>query len=333
MTVSVLARDPATRVPHRLHGHDRVWPESNCYVDLWIGLLHALELEPVAGLAFTLGMDFEGDQWTFVKFLPHDLEALYGILVKELTIWRGLADHVHEQVRLGRPVIVEVDAFALPDTADISYGREHVKTAIVAEAIDIDRRWLRYFHNRGYYVLEGSEFDQVLLREPAPARLPPYVEIVDLGGRTDRASSELRQIARSSLRWHLDRIPTRSPVARFRARLADDLEWLRTEDLSVFHRYAFANFRQCGAAAELGAAFLRWLMDHGEDELEPPALHLNALATGAKTLQFQVARAVGSRRSVDLAPVLDAMEEAWTSAMEHLRRWRGRDAVLPVGGV
>ena len=29
-------------VPHRLHGPDRMWPETNCYVDLWIELLHAL---------------------------------------------------------------------------------------------------------------------------------------------------------------------------------------------------------------------------------------------------------------------------------------------------
>jgi hypothetical protein len=333
MTVSVLAREPASWVSHPLHDLDRIWPESNCYVDLWIELLHALDLEPVSGLASTVTMDFEGDQWTFVKFLPEDLERLYGIVIKELAIWRGLADHVREQVQLGRPVIVEVDAFALPDTVDLSYEREHTKTAIAVEGIDIDRRCLRYFHNRGYYALGGPDFDRVLLREAEPAQLPPYVEIVDLGGRTSHSPSVLRHIARSLLERHVDRIPTRSPVTRFRARLTEDLRWLRSADLAVFHRYAFANFRQCGAASELGAAFLRWLADHGEDGLRPVALHLDSLATGAKTLQFLSARAVTSRRFVDLTPVLDGMEKAWISAMEQLRRWRARQTTLPALGV
>ena len=32
--------DPATYTRHPLHASDRVWPESNCYVDLWFELLH-----------------------------------------------------------------------------------------------------------------------------------------------------------------------------------------------------------------------------------------------------------------------------------------------------
>ena len=39
--------------PHPLHGLERNWPETNCYVDLWIEVLHADGREPTAALAFT----------------------------------------------------------------------------------------------------------------------------------------------------------------------------------------------------------------------------------------------------------------------------------------
>jgi hypothetical protein len=61
---------PSDYKPHALHGFDRDFRESNCYVDVCIGVLHALGLEPTACLAFTLASEFEGDQWTFFK-PPH----------------------------------------------------------------------------------------------------------------------------------------------------------------------------------------------------------------------------------------------------------------------
>ena len=54
----------APRDPRR----ERAWAETNCYVDLWVELLHALGHDPIAALPFTLAIDFEGDQWTFFKF-------------------------------------------------------------------------------------------------------------------------------------------------------------------------------------------------------------------------------------------------------------------------
>ena len=62
---------PASYQRHALHADDRLWPEKNCYVDIWIEVLHALGLEPRAILPFTVAIDFEGDQWTFFK-PPHD---------------------------------------------------------------------------------------------------------------------------------------------------------------------------------------------------------------------------------------------------------------------
>src|SRR5215218_4161678 len=50
-------------VPHRLHADDRTWPLSGGHVDVWVEVLHAQRLEPSAGLAFTLALDYEGDQF------------------------------------------------------------------------------------------------------------------------------------------------------------------------------------------------------------------------------------------------------------------------------
>ena len=60
----------ATYSRHALHGEGVIWPEKNCYADLWIELLHAQKLAPEAMLPFVLAVDFEGDQWTFFKPPP-----------------------------------------------------------------------------------------------------------------------------------------------------------------------------------------------------------------------------------------------------------------------
>src|SRR5215203_3100505 len=84
------ALDPTSYVPSALHREERGWNESNCYVDLWIELLHAQGFEPLACMPFTLSADFEGDQWLFFKPPLGDLDRLYGIDVQELNIWRSL---------------------------------------------------------------------------------------------------------------------------------------------------------------------------------------------------------------------------------------------------
>ena len=36
---------------HFTHSPDRIWTETNCYLDLWIELLNCLDLDPVPALA------------------------------------------------------------------------------------------------------------------------------------------------------------------------------------------------------------------------------------------------------------------------------------------
>ena len=105
-----------------------------------------------------LDVDFEGDQWTFFKPRPEDVEALYGIDIHEMQPYRPLPEQIAEQIERGRTMIVELDSFYLPDTEATSYRREHVKSSVVAEAIDLEGERLRYFHGPGYFELGGEDY-------------------------------------------------------------------------------------------------------------------------------------------------------------------------------
>ena len=97
--IGLLGLDPAAYTPCVLHHPDRTFPETNCYVDIWIELLHALGIDPVSAMAFACTVDFEGDQWTFFKPPPEDLLQLHGIDVHEMQLYRPTVDHVIEQLK------------------------------------------------------------------------------------------------------------------------------------------------------------------------------------------------------------------------------------------
>lgn len=315
MNLQVFGVDAAVYRAHDLHRSERVWLETNCYVDLWIELLNTMRLDPIACMAFTLAMDFEGDQWTFFKQPHADLFRLYGVDVQELTIWRPVELHVAEQVKRGRIPLVEVDSFHLPDTAGVAYDIEHTKTTIGVQAIDTDDRRLGYFHNAGYFELCGVDYDGLFRSDTTS--LAPYTEIVKLDRLVTHSESELGAIALDMARHYLGRIPTVNPVTRYRTRFASDMEWLAREDMSVFYKYAFATLRQCGACAEMASTFLTWLSSHG-GEPTAAAAHLAGIATDAKAMQFKIARMMSTRKPADVAPLLDQMEAGWEMAMSDL---------------
>jgi hypothetical protein len=318
VTLQIWPLDAATYARHSLHRNDSAWPESNCYVDLWVELLHAMGVEPLAALPFTFAVDVEGDQWTLFKFPLADLYALYGVDVFELNVWRPLIAHVEEQLAIGRPALVEVDAFHLPDTAGTSYHMAHVKTTIGIQALDAGALRLGYFHNAGYYELEGADFTGVFRFEEHPSAvesLPPYVEVAKLHARPPLAGRALVAASLQLLSAHLQRRPHDNPFRRYGVRLSADLERLAGAPLPQFHGYAFATFRQCGAAFEFAAAYLRWLEANGECGLEPMTASCDVIATGAKTLQFKTARFVNTGRSFDPAPIIETMARAWDDTM------------------
>jgi hypothetical protein len=305
---------------HALHAEDRVWVEKNCYVDVWIELLHALHLEPLALMPFTVAVDFEGDQWTFFKPSLDELRLLYGIEVQELNIWRPLLDHAQEHLAQGRLISVEADAFWLPDTGATDYGQQHVKTTIVLNELDVAAQRLGYFHNAGYFTLEDEDFRQLFRldgREGA-GRLPLYAEMI----RTDRLvrlpEPRLRHLARDLLRIHAARRPSDNPVHRFAQRLDADLPSLLEQGLAHYHLWAFSTVRQLGAAFELAAACLRWVEPTGNEAWTAAAARFEQIAHESKALILKLARVVSTRRSFQASIALASTAQAWSDGMRLL---------------
>jgi len=311
--------------PHRLHGAAQVWVEKNCYVDVWIEVLHALGLEPEATMGFTLSLDFEGDQWTFFKPPHSDLRALFGIEVQELTVWRPLIEHAAEHLGAGKLIATEADAFWLPDTAGTDYQRQHNKTTIVLNDLDLAAERLGYFHNASYHRLGGEDFRRLFRIDQAhdPTFLPLYAELIRLDRVVQLPPATLAELALRLLREHLGYRPQTNPLRRFGTRLDADFAQIQAGGLAHYHAWAFATVRQCGAAFDLAAAHLRWLAGHGDaaaSGLLPAAESFDRIAQGCKTLILKAARAVNAQRALDAAPAIDAMAQAWDAAMAQIEQ-------------
>jgi hypothetical protein len=311
--------------PHAMHAATQNWPQTNCAVDLWVELLSSMGCDPTPAGACALSADMRGDQWLFLKFPIEDVERLYGVTIDELTVWRPVLDHVVDHAAAGRLLTVEVDGWYLPDTVGVSYHLGHSKTTIVANVVDLENRRLEYFHNAGYYELSGEDFDGVFrVGQPINGEiLPPYVEVVGLDSAT--GGRDVHAIALDLAREHLARRQPGNPIERFAERVRADLPWLSTQDLAMFHVYAFAMVRQCGSTAQVAADFTRWLAHRGESGLAAAAEAFAGVAEGAKTLQFQLARAARGR-TVSLDATLADMAQGWQRAMDAV------DAALPGAG-
>ncbi|HYK05511.1 MAG TPA: DUF1839 family protein [Thermoanaerobaculia bacterium] len=319
MTTRILDLDPKTYNRHAIHGEGRVWAETNCYVDVWVELAHALGYEPRAALPFTFTIDFEGDQWTFFKFPLEDLYELFGLDVHELAIYRPLTAHIEEQLQRGRPVLVELDSYYLPDTAGTAYKLAHVKSTVAAVKIDVEQQMLGYFHNQGYYELHGDDFAGALrTNEPHDtAMLPPYTEFVKIRD-VDGGDGALLARSLALFRKHLELVPAANPFHAFKTRFEKDLQQLLHESLETFHNYSFATLRQYGACFELASTYLQWLTSQGEEGLEEPTRDFLEISESAKTMQFQLARSMARHKPLDLAP-LDAMAERWERGIGALK--------------
>jgi hypothetical protein len=308
-SADILGLSAATWKPQVLHAPDRVWLETNCYVDVWAELLPALGHPAEAALAFTVRQDFEGDHFTFFKFPLEDLEALFGLAVQELAIYDSVESHTLAQLRRGRAVLIEVDSHWLPD-AGPAYRKEHVKTTVAAVALDRAHRRLGYFHNTGYHELSGRDYEE-LFRKPTGDRLFPYVEFVKRDG-VALVGTALRQRSLELLRAHLWRRPKGNLIAAWRAALPGHLETLAARDMDYFHLYAFNLPRQLGANFEMLGTYLDWL---AEPALAAPAAAARRMAEGAKAIQFQLARMANRRRFEIGKLVLDSIEADYDRIM------------------
>jgi hypothetical protein len=314
----IFALSPQGWTSHPLHGHERDFRETNCYVDVWIELLHALGLEPLACLGFTLASDFEGDQWTFFKPPHGDLERLYEVRVEELTLWRPLLEHARAQTARGRLPLVEVDSFFLPDTHATDYRKRHTKTTIAISQVDVEARRLCYFHNTGLQSLEGDDFDGVFAPGPSerPDYLPPYCEIVKPERARAARPAELRATSAELARHHLTRRPRANPLLAHKAQLAADVALIASGGMPTYHGYCFASLRQLGASMELLAAYLRWLDGETPAACTEAAASFAAISSTAKGLILRLARVAASGRPTDPSASFELMASAWQRGMD-----------------
>jgi hypothetical protein len=303
VVISLHGHDPAAYEPHALHRDPRNYPETNCYTDTLIELLHGHGLEPLAGLGHLVRTDFEGDQFTFFKMPQQDLEHGFGVDIHEMQPVGALTEQIAAQLAHGRTMTVELDSYFLPDVAATDYRRNHVKSTVAIEAIDLEGERLHYFHNLGLHELSGEDYRGIFHLDGAPDELlPPYLELV----RFDLAPPA-PEFARDALRHHLRLRPGDNPFGRFGSRLEADLPRLLEGDLDDFHAYAFATVRMAGASFELLQAHVQWLFG---EPLEP----LDRIVEASKVLSFRLAR----RRAFDPAPAIAGMAEAWAEAMAAL---------------
>ena len=241
---------------------DRVWVETNCYVDLWIELLHALGLDCAPALAFTLSVDFEGDQWQFFKFPLEDLRTLYGLDVAEMNPWRGLEHHIEEQLddgtvphRRGRLLVPPRHGRRLvsPRAREDHDRAQHDRSRAAAARLLPQRRLLRARRRR----LRGP----LRPRQRSPEMLPAVRRAREARPTCERSTIASCWRPRSTLvRVHLARRPATNPVQRFRKRLEQDLDWLqrrRARDVSSVRLRHRAPVRQRRRAHRLALRVAR----------------------------------------------------------------------------
>jgi hypothetical protein len=316
--VSLWDMDPDGYVPHLLHSAGRNYLETNCYVDVLIELLHARGDEPLAMLAFIVRTDWEGDQFTYFKPPAADLDLLFGIEVHEMLPYRTLPEHIEEQLGLGRTVLVEIDAWYLPDTAATSYRREHLKTTVAPETIDRGDERMRYFHNAGFYELSGEDYRGAFRMLPhfTDDVMDPFIEVVRFDAGPRLTGEELRSAARQLLVAHYARRPDRNPFQAWGDRLTEDLPRLLAVGADDYHAYAFVTVRMVGSAFELLADHVDWVL--GADGAEAAA-SLRQIVEGSKIVSFRLAR----RRSFNPEPAVASLAQAWDTGMDQLGRALG----------
>jgi hypothetical protein len=322
---AALSPDRSSYESHWLHTDQSDWPETNCYADVWIELLHVLGHDPLPALGFTLRTDLESDQWTFYKFRHHDLEALYGLEVIELNPWTTVLDQVASEVKIGRPVLVEVDAWFLPDTAATSYQTKHVKTTIAVLEVNVDAERLVYAHNRSVHVVTAHDFRGVFALD-APAVLPPYIESVRLDRMANASAIDIASqvsFATAALRSHLRAAPAINPFERYVDKFALDLARMANRGVDFFHDYAFSSYRQFGSAFFLAAVHLDWLRHNGsmldEHRLSEASVAFRSISGSARALQMRSARTAVTGKVIDASATLQSLVDNYHVGVQALR--------------
>jgi hypothetical protein len=211
-------------------------------------------------------------------------------------------------------MIVELDAYYLPDTATTSYRSDHVKTSVAMDAIDPEAERLHYFHGPGMFSLDGGDYRGVFrIGEFSADVLPPYTELVRFDAGPKLEGEALREASLVTLRRNLLHRPADNPIERFGVALASALPALREGDLEDYHAYAFATVRILGSGFEALGSYVEWLFGpDGADAAEPIAEVVDA----SKALSFRLAR----RREFEPQELLARLSDGWHRTLDALTR-------------
>lgn len=303
--------------PHAFHADDRSWTETNCYLDLWIEILHFLGHDPLPACSGVLNSWSELGQWSMVKPHYQQLLDLYGIAVEEFNPWRPLAHHLVQFLSRGIGVTIEVDSFALPDTAATDYQTNHVKTSIFPLAVDLQAKTMDYLHNSGRHSLQGTDFDIIFgtgenfQAHPDNHVTLPYVETVRRVVEPDRDT--FTQRALTNIQQALATRSELTPMADLCAHLEADFQWLTTAGQDNFHAWSFGTLRAAGYCAELSADIADYLIAHDVAVQSETSELFRKIAEDLKGVQFKAARAARGR-SVDITPIASQLLQDWQTA-------------------
>jgi Domain of unknown function (DUF1839) len=306
-------------IPPTWPAQDRIWPETNRYTDLWIGVLAALRLEASACLPYTLAVDFLDDQWTQFRPSHDDLYTLYGIEVQTLSLWRPLIDHLQGQLSAGRLVIVDVPARGLPDGAGgLLHPRRTTETIVVNE-IDTQRERLGFFHRTDYRVLQGAAYRRLLHPDAPPESeaLQGRAEVINLHNLVRRPPDTLRHLSHQLLEKYLQRVPTRHPLRRWRRRFAGEITPLLAGGPTHYQHWADAGPHQLGSAFELAALYLVWIAGgtSGTAHLVQAADAFRQLSVLARSLLLKGARSVVNGQPFQEHDLIERMTRLWSRGM------------------
>ena len=303
--------------PHPMHGVDRSWPETNCYTDLWIELLAHLGMIPEACFGFAIGQDFGSDQFTFSKPPLPDLELLYGLKVRELSLYKSLEYHAALHTGQRNIILLEVDAFYLPDTFATTYRQDHGKTTIAIDHVNVRSRSCHYFHNAARGELSGDDYIGVFQLQSDDGKpidkMYPYMEVVERPTSL-KSGDKLRKVATEIFRDHFAKRPIYNPFTMWRQAFDRQLEALLINP-NFFHDYAFHFPRMAGANFETLSSHINWI---SEEQLQCAVSGCQNIAKIAKTFQYRIARSV-ARRKIDLADdCFDLLEHNYSNVVDAL---------------
>ena len=288
---------------HALHADERVWVEKNCYIDICIEVVHALGLEPLAMLAVRRRHRLRGRPVDLLQAAARRAaRALRRSTSRSSTSGGRSPTTSLEHLAAGKLISTEADAFYLPDTAGTDYQRQHTKTTIVIQDFDLEHRRLGYFHNAGYYALEGDDFAHLFRVgvAPDPTFMPLFAEVVRIDRLVRRPPDELRALSRALLAQARRAAPERQPRRALRRALRRRSAVDHGRGAGLLSRLGLRD----GAPARRGASSSRRCTSSGwaTTPLAPAATAFAALSQTAKAFILKAARAVNAKRALDARP-------------------------------